>query len=336
MAEPRSLDRLQWAMSFRSQHLRRLGNSVKVTVPTDSEGYLGRECPRADCEGYFKIKPGTGLSGPGLTCTCPYCGHTTSPDEFWTRDQIEYAKSVAFRQVTQAFTKDLKSLEFNHRPRGSFGIGLSVKVSSGAMPPLYRYREQAVETAINCAACTLEYSVFGVFAHCPDCRAHNSLQILSRNVELVRKQIVLALTLGDAELRRHLLEDALENCVSSFDGFGRECCRVRALHSTDPQRCDRVSFQNINRADDALRQLFGVDLRGHVDPAEWQQVHRTFMRRHVIAHRSGVVDQQYLIETGDDPSLLGRKVPVDSDEILWAAEIVLKIGEALVRALPSP
>jgi hypothetical protein len=323
-------------MSFRNQHLRKLGSSVKVSVPTHSEGYLGRECPQADCEGYFKIKPGTGLTGPGLTCTCPYCGHTASPDHFWTRDQIEYAKSVAFRQVTQAFTKDLKSLEFNHRPRGPFGIGLSLKVKPGSLPPLHRYREQALETAITCATCTLEYSVFGVFAHCPDCRAHNSLQILSRNVELVRKQVALALSLDDAELRRHLLEDALENCVSSFDGFGRECCRVRAVHSSDPQRCGRVSFQNINKADDALRQLFGADLRGLVDSAEWQQAHRAFMRRHVIAHRAGVVDQQYLTETGDSPTLLGRKVPVDPDEILGAAAVVLKIGEALARALPNP
>ena len=335
-AELATLDRLESAMSFRTNHLRRLGSSVKVSVPTDSEGYLGRECPQSDCEGYFKIKPGTGLTGPGLTCTCPYCGHTGSPDQFWTRDQVEYAKSVAFRQVSQALTKDLKSLEFNHRPRGSFGIGLSLKVKAGSLPPLRRYREQALETALSCAACTLEYAVFGVFAHCPDCRVHNSLQILGRNVELVRKQVTLALSLEDDELQRHLLEDALENCVSSFDGFGRECCRVRALHSTDAARCSKATFQNIAKADYTLRQLFGIDLRSNIDSAEWQQAHRAFMRRHVITHRAGVVDQQYLTETGDSPALLGRKVPVESAEILGAAAVVLKIGEAMVRALPNP
>jgi hypothetical protein len=39
------------------------------------------------------------------------------------------------------------------------------------------------ETALTCERCTLQYTIYGVFAFCPDCAAHNSLQILKKNFE---------------------------------------------------------------------------------------------------------------------------------------------------------
>ena len=33
-----------------------------VSIPADERGYTGRECP--SCESYFKVRFGTGLSGP--------------------------------------------------------------------------------------------------------------------------------------------------------------------------------------------------------------------------------------------------------------------------------
>jgi len=65
--------------------------------------------------------------------------------------------------------------------------------------------------------------MYGVLGWCPDCGAHNSLQILSKNLELSRKELSLAETL-DTEMAEHLVGDALENVVSAFDGFGRELC----------------------------------------------------------------------------------------------------------------
>jgi len=152
---------------------------VQVPIPKDAEGFLGRECPQERCLGYFKIKPGTGLKGNKLSCVCPYCGHSGPHDTFWTKEQLEYAKSVALRNITDAMRRDLKKLEFEHKPRGPFGIGISMKLKPGAPVPIRYYREKSLETKVICDHCTLEYAVFGLFAYCPDCGAHNSLQILS-------------------------------------------------------------------------------------------------------------------------------------------------------------
>lgn len=323
-------------MSFTFRNLKRLGSRVAVTIPTDEGGLLGRECPEKSCLGYFKLKPGTGLVGEGLPCHCPYCGHSAASDQFWTKEQVEYAQSQVFRKVSDAFHRDLKQLEFNKPARGAFGIGMSLKVTAGHPVPIRHYREKALETHITCAECTLQYAIYGVFAFCPDCRAHNSSQILEMNLSLVRKQVSLCEQVDDAELRRRLLEDALENCVSSLDGFGREACRVRAEQSTAPGKCESVSFQNIARAAKRVGELFGVDLQAAVAAEHWELAQRGFMKRHVVSHRAGVVDQQYLDETNDPTAVVGRLIPLEAGEVARLAAATMEIGAALVRLLPAP
>lgn len=126
-------------------------------------------------------------------------------------------------------------------------------MKDGPLPGIRHHRERQVETDVVCSNCTLHYSVFGLFAYCPDCGNHNSLQVLERNIALVEKQVGLALSLEHADLKRHLIEDALENCVSAFDGFAREVCRVRAEKSADATRASNLSFQNLANADAAIR-----------------------------------------------------------------------------------
>src|SRR5438105_4335590 len=92
---------------FNHPHIRDMTEKieVKVSIPKDDDGFMGRECPEAECEGYFKIKPGTGLTGENLPCHCPYCGYTGHPDRFWTKEQIDYAQSVAFREFSDALVR---------------------------------------------------------------------------------------------------------------------------------------------------------------------------------------------------------------------------------------
>jgi hypothetical protein len=318
-------------LTFKFRNLDRLGGKVTVRVDPDEDGFIGRECPVEVCLGYFKVRPGTGLTGPDLKCVCPYCGHEASNDHFWTQDQLAYAKSMVMREVSGAIHRDLKSLEFSSPARGAFGIGLSLKVKSGSQPPIHRYREQALETELTCEFCSLEYAVFGLFAHCPDCGKHNSTGILAANLDLVRKQVALAIEQSDSRLGRHLLEDALENCVSTFDGFGRELCRVSPTPSG--AAAPTVSFQNLERAESRLRQLFSVELRSTISDLDWHFLKTIFMRRHLLSHRAGVVDEQYLTETRDPDAQLGRRISVEPGDIERAAAIIRTIAKALYDSL---
>src|SRR5579862_3034446 len=125
-------------------HLRNLGNSISITLKPDEQGYIGRECPVEECRGYFKITRGTGITEPA-PCHCPYCGHVGDQDTFFTHEQIDYARSVGIRKVLGALHEDLKALEFDIKPRGAFGIGISIKVRETNPLPISHYRERQLE-----------------------------------------------------------------------------------------------------------------------------------------------------------------------------------------------
>jgi hypothetical protein len=314
-------------------HLRRLGNKISISIHPDEDGLTGRECPITSCEGYFKVQFGTGIKQDGVPCHCPYCGHAAGHDHFWTKEQLAYAKSVAVRKITDAVVADLKRLEFEHKPRGAFGIGLSMKLEPGPRPPIRHYREKRLETTLTCDACTLRYAVYGAFAFCPDCGVHNSGQILTMNLDLARKELDLART-QDRELQRHLVEDALENAVSAFDGFGRAVVRSRLSVASHPTAGDAISFQNLAKADARLRDLFGFQLASSVPAEDWGFALVAFQKRHVLAHRMGIVDEAYLRETGDTTAVLGRRIPVDFNEVERALRVVHALGTALLGGLP--
>jgi hypothetical protein len=315
------------------RHLRNLGSQFSISLPPDDEGFIGRECPAAECEGYFKLQPGTGLKGENLPCYCPYCGHGAGSDEFFTKAQVEYATSFVMRQVTGTLLKDLKSLEFNHRPRGAIGIGISMKVS-GKPTAIRHYRESKLETEVVCERCTLRYTIYGVFGFCPDCAVHNSRQILNKNLELVEKLLEVAET-QEPPVAQRLIENALEDCVSAFDGFGRETCRVFAPKAVKPEKAAEIRFQNIAVARDRVKEEFSVDFAAITAPADWKHILRAFQKRHLLAHKMGVVDEDYLSATGDSPSLLGRKVSILAPEVRELSGRLQELGRELFTLLEA-
>jgi len=309
------------------RHLRHLGNRISVPITADEGGFTGRECPNPECEGYFKIVSGTGLEGDGLPCHCPYCGHTSDHDKFWTQEQIRYAKSVAMRRISDAIRKDLKSLEFDQKPRGPFGIGLSVEVKAGAPLPIHHYREMELETTVVCSSCTLRYAVYGAFAFCPDCGQHNSQQILGANLDVVQKMLDLAES-HDGDLRVKLIENALQDCVSAFDAFGRELCRVHADRTSSPAAMNRMRFQYLVHARTEL-QAIGVEMTAAITTDAWVHALTLFQKRHLIAHKLGVADQAYVDRSGDRDAVQGRKVRVSTDEVTELRNTLWTVAESL-------
>jgi hypothetical protein len=318
------------------RNLKRLEQGIQVSLLTDEEGFTGRQCPNADCRGYFKVTFGTGLKGENLPCHCPYCGHTTSQSDFFTSDQAEYLKSVIGREYMKALHQDMKGMEFEIKSKGPFGIGMSMKLEPLHLQPVHWYREKKLETHIECSNCTLKYAVYGVFAFCPDCGQHNSLQILDKNLELAIKMLDMAAT-AEADVAKQLIENALEDCVSSFDGFGREICRVHAKKSTDPAKAEKMSFQNLDGAKQNLIDLFGIYLAAGLAVEEWKATVRGFRKRHLLSHKMGVVDDEYIRKSGDARAIVGRKVFIGSDEVRELSQLLNKLAQSIAeefRGLP--
>ena len=144
---------------------------------------------------------------------------------------------------------------------------------------------------------------------------------------MVRKMIDLAESL-DGDLRVRLIENALEDCVSAFDAFGREVCRVYADITSSPAAMNRIRFQNLVNAQSQL-QAIGVTMTLETTTEAWEQALMLFQKRHLIAHKLGVADQEYVDRSGDPDAVRGRKVGVSSDEVMELRNTLWTIADSL-------
>ncbi len=314
-------------MNCSARHLKRLKQGFSIQVPTDEDGMVGRECPNPDCLDYFKIKIGTGLKGDNLPCHCPYCGHIASQDHFRTQDQLKYAQSIMRNEVSKALKADVKEWdrELRHKTRNSF-IKLSMEYK-GQSHAISHYQEKQLETKVICDVCTLEYAIYGLFAFCPDCGAHNSHQILKKNLELVRKLLTLVDGNQEPDLVELITVKALETAVSTFDGFGRAFCEANADLVGNPDQARNISFQNPAKARKTFLSIFNIDFARRLTGEEWSFLIRCFQKRHLFAHKMGVVDDAYLKITADPDAVIGHKAKVTVDEIRKLISLLERVGE---------
>ncbi len=303
---------------------------VSVTLRRDEKGLTARECPK--CKKVFKVKSGTGLTGKNLPCHCAYCGHIAGHDHFYTKEQIKYARSVAMRKFGEILHGELKKLEFETRPQGPFGLSISMKVQPNSPEPIRYYYEKKLETDVTCDRCTLLYAIYGEFAFCPDCGSHNSITILKKNIEFIGKMLVLAESQEPAMAER-LIGDALENLVSAFDGFGREICSVASPKASNLEEAKDVRFQNLRGAQKRLQKLFGFDLSSFLKPDEWKFVCQCFEKRHLLAHKMGVVDDDYIQVTSDHSAVVGRKILITATEVQRLGTSLAQLGTQISKQL---
>jgi hypothetical protein len=246
---------------------------------------------------------------------------------FWTQDQIDYAKSVMLNEFSKALKADAQEWdrELRRSTRNSF-IKISMEYK-GRAHPIFRYQEKQLETKVTCDICTLDYTIYGLFAFCPDCGTHNSLQILKKNLDLVEKLVALAEEESDPELIELLIVKALETAVSTFDGFGRAYCEANARQATHLDQAKKLSFQNLGQARSSFRDLFSRDFAQNLTVSEWEFVVRCFQKRHLFAHKMGIVDNAYKQKTNDPETMVGRKIRITAEELHELIPLLIQLGE---------
>ena len=152
--------------------------------------------------------------------------------------------------------------------------------------------------------------------------AGTSVTVLTKNLELAAKEVTLAASV-DKELANHLVGDALENVVSAFDGFGREICARKGAN---------IQFQNLVSARRRVQDVFAVDFADVLSPSDWDHACRVFQKRHLLAHRMGVVDAEYIQRANDASAVVGRRIAIGPEEATSAIVMVDALGRRLFAA----
>jgi hypothetical protein len=87
------------------------------------------------------------------------------------------------------------------------------------------------------------------------------------------------------------------------------------------------------RRQEQHQQLFNIDIAAPLTADEWKQVVKAFQKRHLIAHKMGIVDDGYLKATGDTSAVLGRKIKIDNGEAHELNRFLMLVGEHLTKGL---
>lgn len=313
--------------------------SVPISAEADADGYRDRQCPATECEFLFKVHEDDWrdiVSDEAVWC--PFCGHEASSDEWWTHEQIERAKDAAFAEVKHRVNSAMRrdARRFNQRqPRGSF-ISMSMQVD--ARPKelvLPAAATDPMQLKITCPECACRYAVIGSAYFCPAC-GHNAADLVfGQSLGTIRATLdnllSIAAGLPDRDLAentmRLLTEDSLQRIVTAFQRYAEA---LYAKHPSAPQP-RRNAFQSLDEGTRLWEKVFGRGYSAHVEAAQLALLTRSFQQRHLLAHREGIVDADYIARSGDQNYREGQRLVIKESAVRECLILIEKLAAGLAQ-----
>jgi sarcosine oxidase delta subunit len=321
------------------------GFEVSISIPSDEDGYFGRECP--SCEAPFKMRSDEYKALPDeIELTCPYCGHHEEHSAFMSAAQQARAMAAAEGLVEHWMhgqLNDILGRTFGRRSsrprRGSF-IGIGTSYTPGTPPPVRELPdalEEQTRRVVECSSCGNHHAVYSATSFCPVCGPRPAGEKVLEAITAAREALAVEDRLGEDEretLRaagvfERCAVDAIESVVSLFEIFGREQFAQRV---PDTQQRTKGKGNIFQRLDDTAA-LFAehgdvdlVELAGH---ERWQRLKRTFARRHVLTHNGGIVDEKFLTQVPDSGLRLGQRLVVRRADAAQALDDLQAVVHAL-------
>lgn len=327
------------------QDLTQLEQGIKITVDLshDEEGYLDRQCSAELCRAEFKVLSEDWKEKvKDEQVFCPICRFEAPATEWNTEEQIEYAKQIAIAHVQKtiymAIAEDAR--RFNRKQRPGF---IQLSMSVGPAPHsivVPTDAAKAMRQKFLCEVCGCYYASIGVAFFCPACGHNSAISMFGQTIETVRQVVSMAtsirITLATAfdediaqNSVRYMLEDSLGRLVSAFQQFS-EALFDKLPGVTSVKRRKNV-FQNLSESSILWKSAVGKGYEDILSPTELQELESLFQRRHLIAHRSGLVDQEYIDKSGDKSYTIGQRLVISESAVLRLAELVFNLSNELRR-----
>jgi hypothetical protein len=311
--------------------------SAKVAMPESEDGYVGCECP--SCSRFFKVMISEFKALPDSPINCPYCGHSADTGDFMTEQQLSRVTAGAEAVAEQFVHAQLDDI-FGRAFRSS----KHVSYTRGSMPPkraLPTYVEEAVLRTIECEKCGNHQAVYGASAFCYVCGPRDTATTVIEELASQRR----ALALGDQlsveqreDARAHgvfdgLAGDAIESVVTEFEVYAREEFSERVANGSAVAQAagGRGIFQRLEDADILFAQHAGFALSSLIPADVWSRLLRAFQQRHVLTHKGGHIDQQYLDRVPGSSLAVGQRLVVSRAE----ADQALNDLESLIVAIEA-
>lgn len=303
--------RLPDGMSDPERHGSEITSSV--SLPTDEDGFFGRECPEQDCLAYFKLHHSEyGLAKESGLLSCPSCGIRANHETFMTPEQVGRSQA-AIRELAQATAHQLLREAFSgFKPSRGSGVSLTFKPGPPHRPrPLPTYVERETVRTFTCPAGGHRAVIYDRLIACPYCGSDTPLRaVLDDNLAVMRRLLDSLEHLPEehkAEVKAlggepAMAERTLTGAVAAIQSFAKD------LHASTGKAVTVWNpWQSPDRLAEQWQASFGADPLAGLSDDQVKVVRLGFARRHILEHNGGKADERYLMESSDTVAL-GRPV----------------------------
>jgi len=318
---------------------------LSLEFALDDDGYLDRLCPNDECGAHFKVHyDDLEAKVSSAAFHCPICGFATDATEWNTPEQCDYMKAAAIREVQRqlgvAFQEGAKAFNRSQRSDGFITMSLSYKPTSFPLV-LTPDASGIMRQQSTCEECGMRYASVGAAFFCPACGHNSAVSTFDDSVATVRNTLralphlraAMVSALGEdatEDAARHIRENALVKLASSFQRF------AEALFDRVPNRGGfrprQNVFQNLKESSGLWRRAIGSGYEDMLSESDLSALERYFQQRHLLAHKDGIVDQQYVDRSGDTSYVAGQRLVVRADAVEDLAALVQRlVGELRSR-----
>ncbi len=312
--------------------------SFTVAVPSDDDGFLGRECP--ECEQHFRVALEDYEALPDdLRLWCVYCGHNEEHSEFITQQQRDRALRAAGDYARQLMGQSLdRSLGIAARRSRGSAVQITYRSAPFYPAPLPGIDEERLVRERRCADCQVRYAVFGDHRFCPVC---GLLPPLVAALDALAAEIVRLDVLADLEpsataamresgVLDRTYVDTIENLVGIVDAMAERVFRAAVPEPDVVLKGKGRIFQRLDDLADLFQVELSIDLRTALG-ADWKRLLEVWAARHVFTHGDGIVDAKYRAAVPTTSLKIGQRLRVSEDY----SRAALTAGERLCRAIGS-
>jgi uncharacterized Zn finger protein (UPF0148 family) len=317
------------------------GVYIEVQIGIDDDGYYDRQCPSSNCQADYKVffEDWKNIVRDEQVF-CPICKYEAPATEWNTPEQQKYLTEFATAHMQKVIGNALKedTRKFNRQQRKGF-IQLSMHYRSSPTPIVIPVEAADVmQQKFTCENCGCKYASIGAAFFCPAC-GHNSVlttfyQTLSTVRQIIDSLPTLRNTLLDSggldmaeNSIRHILEDTFTRLVGAFQRF------TEALFESLPNQANfkrrKNVFQNLDESSTLWQQVKQIGYEQLLPPSDYDELQVLFQKRHLLAHKDGNVDQEYIDKTGDTTYSVGQRLVIREKDVLRMNDLIDTLAQNL-------
>ncbi len=314
-----------------------MDKSFNITLKSDNKGYFDRQCPNKECEFVFKVMIEDWKNKIiDDFVYCPRCGYKDTSDRWYTHEQVREINKIA-QQYAKQYISNILDQTFGKIVNNTKNVTITYKkspISYIENKPIEQRPEWSLE--IICEKCNTRYSVIGSAFFCPLC-GHNSIEyMLTDALNLIERKLnsidelkklysnLYGVEISESMIQK-LIESSLNELVSTFQKYMAE----QYKHTSKKININANDFQILEKGSLLFKESIGYDYSQWLNDNEINYMNLQFQRRHILEHNGGIVDDRYILKSGDTNYILGQRLIIKPNEVIKLLNIIRKLCTGL-------